>query len=149
MLGSLTYPILQFGTSRFLLAHADLFVSQALHNGTALGGITVVQTTDSSQSHQRLAALRAQPAYPVRIRGLQTGQTIDQTVSSSSICAALHSDQDWLQIRTLASYHVKVIISNTGDTGYALDASDTPSLLRDAQIAPRSFPAKILALLIV
>ena len=40
----MTTPILQFGTSRFLLAHVDLFVSQALAQqggaGQALGGIT-------------------------------------------------------------------------------------------------------------
>ncbi|WP_281032621.1 hypothetical protein [Phyllobacterium salinisoli] len=31
-------PILQFGTSRFLQAHADLFVSDALARGEAPGG---------------------------------------------------------------------------------------------------------------
>jgi len=43
-------PILQFGTGRFLQAHVDLFVSQALARGEALGGIAVVQTTSSVQS---------------------------------------------------------------------------------------------------
>jgi tagaturonate reductase len=38
-------PILQFGTSRFLQAHADLFIDEALRKGDALGRITVVQTT--------------------------------------------------------------------------------------------------------
>jgi tagaturonate reductase len=147
MLGSLTNPILQFGTSRFLLAHVDLFVSQALDRGTALGGITVVQTTASAQSTSRLAALGARSSYPVRIRGLQDGQPTDHTLSSFSIRGALHADQDWLEIRTLASYHVKVIVSNTGDAGYALNAADEPSLIGDVQLAPRSFPAKLLALL--
>ena len=61
-------PILQFGTSRFLLAHAALFVSEAMEAGQgqrqgqeqednqALGGITVVQTTDNPQSAARVAA---------------------------------------------------------------------------------------------
>ena len=30
-------PIVQFGTSRFLQAHADLFISQALKKGEAPG----------------------------------------------------------------------------------------------------------------
>ena len=47
-------PILQFGTSRFLQAHVDLFVSEALQRGEALGKITVVQTTSSPESRKRL-----------------------------------------------------------------------------------------------
>ena len=38
-------PILQFGTSRFLQAHADLFISEALARGEALGPVTVVQSS--------------------------------------------------------------------------------------------------------
>ena len=45
----MSYPILQFGTGRFLQAHVDLFVSEALAAGKALGRIAVVQTTDSSR----------------------------------------------------------------------------------------------------
>ena len=43
----LNRAILQFGTGRFLLAHVDLFVSEALAAGQAAGGILVVQTTRS------------------------------------------------------------------------------------------------------
>ena len=50
-------PILQFGTSRFLQAHADLFVSEAAQSGQALGNITIVQTTNSAQG-----AARSMPA---------------------------------------------------------------------------------------
>lgn len=35
-------PIVRFGTSRFLQAHADLFISEALKGGRAVGPITVV-----------------------------------------------------------------------------------------------------------
>ena len=31
----MTFPIIQFGTSRFLQAHVDLFVSEALGKGAA------------------------------------------------------------------------------------------------------------------
>ena len=37
--------IVQFGTSRFLQAHADLFVHEARAAGQAIGPITVVKTT--------------------------------------------------------------------------------------------------------
>ena len=46
-------PILQFGTSRFLQAHADLFVSEAAQAKQALGNITIVQTTNSAQGAAR------------------------------------------------------------------------------------------------
>ena len=35
------FPILQFGASRFLQAHVDLFVSEALPRGEAMGRIAV------------------------------------------------------------------------------------------------------------
>ena len=63
-------PILQFGTSRFLQAHADLFISQAMTQGSALGPVTVVQSSGDpsvaesffarwtawGEPHERLAA---------------------------------------------------------------------------------------------
>ena len=51
----MSFPILQFGTSRFLQAHVDLFVSEALARGEAGGKIAVVQTTASPDSRRRLA----------------------------------------------------------------------------------------------
>ena len=41
-------PIVQFGTSRFLQAHVDLFVSDARAEGQEAGPITVVQTSGSA-----------------------------------------------------------------------------------------------------
>ena len=67
---TLGQPILQFGTSRFLQAHVDLFVSEAMASGEALGGITVVQTTDSPASSARTQALAHGASYEVHVRGL-------------------------------------------------------------------------------
>jgi len=139
-------PILQFGTSRFLQAHADLFVHQALEQQQALGKITVVQTTGSAQSAQRLAAFNAPGGYPVRIRGIESGAVVDQEHCVTSITAGLHADHDWPAVRALAAGPVQVIVSNTGDRGYELSAQDGPELL-GAATPPRSFPAKLLDLL--
>src|ERR1700750_2357618 len=70
-LPTMSNPILQFGTSRFLQAHVDFFVSEAARRdpARALGKITVVQTTSSADSRARVEALRAAGRYPVRIRG--------------------------------------------------------------------------------
>ena len=38
----MAFPILQFGTSRFLQAHVDLFVSEALERGEAAGKIAFI-----------------------------------------------------------------------------------------------------------
>ncbi len=143
-------PIVQFGTSRFLQAHVDLFVSQALAEEAgashALGGITVVQTTSSAQSAARVAALANGAPYPVRVRGRQDGATIDQTLYGTAIRGALQAGTQWPEVRQ-AVLHAQVILSNTGDTGYALDVSDGPAMLALDGGVPASFPAKLLVLL--
>jgi len=142
--------ILQFGTSRFLQAHVDLFVSQALDRGEAgeaIGGITVVQTTRNPASAERVAALAAGGGYPVRIRGLRHGERVDETVTCRAVRQALQADADWSVLRDAVASDVRVIVSNTADRGYQLDEQDGPALLDDFSRAPRSFPAKLLVLL--
>src|ERR1700709_1205455 len=120
-------PILQFGTSRFLQAHVDLFVAEAARRepSKALGGITVVQSTSNAESRKRIDALRASGVYPVRIRGRQGDATINVTVQCDSISEALNAADDWLTLRERVRRDVKVIVSNTGDTGYASFAEDS------------------------
>jgi len=140
-------PILQFGSSRFLQAHVDLFVSQAMACGQALGGIAVVQTTASAASSRRIAALAATSSYPVQIRGLANGLEVDQHLTGQAIRAALQADRDWPQVRDAVCTEVQLIVSNTGDQGYLLDPADGPELLDSIRRVPRSFPAKLLVLL--
>jgi len=140
-------PILQFGTSRFLLAHADLFVSQALARGAALGSITIVQTTASAESAARVAALAGGAGYPVRVRGLRQGTLIDETLHGTAVRGALHADAHWAALRDAVAGPVRVILSNTGDRGYLLDPSDGVALIDVGAPVPRSFPAKLLVLL--
>src|ERR1700681_1580386 len=68
-------PIIQFGTSRFLQAHVDLFVSDARAAGQDVGPITVVQTTTDAGRAGRLAAFDGRP-IPVVIRGLESGRPV-------------------------------------------------------------------------
>lgn len=138
-------PILQFGTGRFLQAHVDLFVSQALAQGQALGGITVVQSTGSPQSSARAAALAQ--GYRVELRGMQRGQRVEENVPVDAVRAVWHADRDWARLRDAVASTVQVIVSNTADAGYVLDDSDTAALLRSPTTTPRSYPAKLVALL--
>ncbi|QEI07644.1 mannitol dehydrogenase family protein [Pigmentiphaga aceris] len=143
-------PILQFGTSRFLLAHVDLFVSEALAQGDAgkaLGGITLVQSTSNPASAARVAALAGGAGYPVRIRGLAGGERVDRTVQCTAVKEAVQADAQWPQLRQAFVHDVQVVVSNTADRGYQLDDSDNAALLADTSPAPRSFPAKLLVLL--
>ena len=65
-----TIPIVQFGTSRFLQAHADLFVSEAMARGEAIGPIAVVQSSGDPTRARRVSALAK--GYDVRLRGLRS-----------------------------------------------------------------------------
>lgn len=138
-------PILQFGTSRFLQAHADLFVSEAAQAGQALGNITIVQTTNSAQGAARVAAFREASGYPVRIRGWQDGAQVDDERRVHAVTQAWQTASDWPQVRA-AAVAARVILSNTGDSGYQLSAADHAGLI-DGDVAPQSFPAKLLVLL--
>jgi tagaturonate reductase len=140
-------PILQFGTSRFLQAHADLFVSEALAQGRALGGITVVQSTADPASTARTRAMAGAQGLPIVVRGLAGGRRIDQVVQCTSVREAFRASEDWAPIRERMRGPVRVVLSNTGDSGWALDPADAPGLLREDAAAPASFPAKLLVLL--
>jgi tagaturonate reductase len=140
-------PILQFGTSRFLLAHVALFVSEALARGEAIGGISVVQTTASPASRARIAALAEQDSYPVHIRGRENGGVVDRVVECRAIRDAWVADQHWAEIRRAVVEDVRVIVSNTADAGYQLDQRDSVDLLANDAWVPHSYPAKLLVLL--
>ena len=143
----MSQPILQFGSSRFLQAHVDLFVSQALAREQAVGGIMVVQTTGNAASSRRIAALASQPSYPVQIRGLAGGVEVNQLLTGAAIRAAVHAQTDWPLVLRAICTTVQLIVSNTGDQGYLLDPHDTPVLLAEPERVPNSFPAKLLVLL--
>ncbi|WDZ76559.1 mannitol dehydrogenase family protein [Ensifer adhaerens] len=137
----MTTPIVQFGTSRFLQAHADLFVGEALKTGQALGPLTVVQTTGSSERSGRLAALARPEGFPVIIRGIQGGKRIDTTQRVTSVARALSTAENWSEVQAIVAEEAEILISNTGDTGFRVGDDD---LTTDV---PRSFPGKLLLLL--
>jgi len=134
-------PIVQFGTSRFLQAHADLFISEALEAGNAIGKITIVQTTGSAERAGRLNALAAPEGFPVIIRGLADGVEIDRRQQVTSVARALSTASDWQDVQRIVAEEAEILISNTGDTGY-----DVESGKPDTEIPP-SFPGKLLLLL--
>jgi tagaturonate reductase len=137
-------PILQFGTSRFLQAHADLFVSEAMKRGEALGPITVVQTTGSSERSGRLAALAMPEGFPVHIKGKKDGRVIDEIIRVTSVRRALSALAQWDEVESVFAGEVKLVICNTADKGYDIsqEADTMP------QRVPASFPGKLAKLLL-
>jgi tagaturonate reductase len=136
-------PILQFGTSRFLQAHADLFISEAIARGEAIGGITIVQTTSSSERSHRLAALAAPAGFPIHVRGKKDGAVVDAVTNVTSVKRALSANHAWDETARIFADEAKVIICNTADKGYDIsaEAKTFPSGV------PVSFPGKLTKLL--
>jgi tagaturonate reductase len=138
-------PILQFGTSRFLQAHADLFISEALPRAAAIGGITIVQTTASAERAHRLAALAAPGGFPVHVRGKKNGAVVDGITVVQSVKRALSVHDAWDETARIFAEEARVILCNTADKGYDIAAEDDgfPTGL------PVSFPGKLTKLLLV
>jgi len=138
-MSSIPETILQFGAGRFLQAFADLFIHQA-NQREPVGRVVIVQSTGDD----RAGGLNRQGGkYHVIVRGLVDGAVVDRVETVESVSRALVAGTQWDEVRALArSPHLRVILSNTTEAGYALDAADRP-----ADAPPRSFPAKLLAVL--
>ena len=138
--------ILQFGTSRFLQAHAALFAHEARLAGQAVDDIAVVKTTPGAERAERLAGFSDPAGYDVIIRGRRDGNDVDETVRVTSVKQGLHAARDWDRLIDIAAGPLQWVISNTGDSGYAVaDGERRPQSLD--HVAPGSFPAMLVALL--
>ncbi len=138
----MTFPIIQFGTSRFLQAHVDLFVSAALTKGEAMGRIVAVQTTLNPESRKRIAAFTEGRPYVVEIKGIASGVVVNERVVVSSVGGGVDANERLDEVERLFNA-ARCMVSNTADRGYETDAADRP----DSR-PPRSFPAKLSKLLI-
>ena len=140
-------PIIQFGTSRFLQAHVDLFVHEAAKVGEAAGPITVVASSGSAQGRARLVALADWGGYPVLVRGLQDGRPVEWETRVRSIRRALDTEADWRELTRVFLQEAKFVISNTTERGFEVPSDFALDLSVPADRAPPGYPAKLLALL--
>ena len=128
--------ILQFGAGNFLRAFVDLFVSQ-----TGFDEIVVVQSTGVERAE---ALNAAKGRYHVAVQGFADGRVIDETEEVGSIKKALHAGTQWSEVLEIArSPELRWIVSNTTETGFALDEADVENVG-----IPQSYPAKLLAVLL-
>jgi tagaturonate reductase len=134
-------PIVQFGTSRFLQAHVDLFVSDAMRQGQDVGPIAVVQTSGSAERAGRLAAFDGRP-IPILVRGLEDGRPVERTEQTTAIVRGLSAAADWPEVERIVVEDARYLVSNTGDGGWRM--ADDETIGADV---PVSFPAKLTRLL--
>lgn len=137
--------ILQFGTSRFLQAHVDLFAEEAREAGQDVPPIVIVQTTSDPERARRLAGFADPAGFPVILRGLRDGAPYERTVMVRSVREGLSAAQDWTRLTGIAEQAVTHIVSNTGDSGYRVpDGDRTPPAPGDV---PASFGGMLTELL--
>lgn len=142
----MTGRIIQFGTSRFLQAHVDLFAHEAKQAGQPVGPITVVQASNSGDRAGRVAAFGRSEGYPVIIRGIENGAKTERRIDVLSVDQGLSAMRDWDALSAHFAGEADFVVSNMGDTGYDVPASERgPALLAGA--VPLSFPGKLTALL--
>ncbi len=133
-------PIIQFGTSRFLQAHADLFISDAMRAGQDLGPVAVVQTSGSAARAGRLAAFDGRP-LPILVRGMENGETVERTEYTTCLVRGLSAADSWDEVERIF-VEADHALSNTGDSGFQMPENET---IDDG--VPVSFPAKLTKLL--
>ncbi len=137
-----TFPetVLQFGAGNFLRAFADLFLHQANEQGQNIGRVVVVQSTGDGRAN---LLNRQGGRYHVVVRGLENGRAVDRVEECASISRALFANSQWADVIAVAtSPELRFILSNTTESGYALDPADWTE-----GAPPRSFPAKLTAVL--
>ncbi len=135
--------VVQFGTSRFLQAHVDLFLHQARADGQQVPDIVVVQSSGAADRAGRVAAFGARGGFPVIVRGLEDGQPVDRTTMVTSVRQGLSTANDWPEIRRIFVDEARFVVSNTGDRGY--DIAGPVDLA--GQVPDASFPGKLAQLL--
>jgi tagaturonate reductase len=140
--------ILQFGTSRFLQAHADLFVHQARRAGQDIGPITIVKTTKGGVRNARVRAFGDPAGFPIHIRGFQKGRVVDETLRVTCVERALDAHEQWAEITRIFADEIEIVFSNVGDDGYRINFEEEAQR-PTTDDAPRSFPAKLLSLLLL
>jgi tagaturonate reductase len=143
----MTKRILQFGTSRFLQAHVDLFVHEAREQGQDIGPITIVKTTLGGPRDNRTEAFGGTSGFPVKLKGYANGNLVDETIAVKSVGGALDANKEWQRLIEVFAHQTEIVVSNVGDSGYAVSTEDQLRPALRGQV-PVSYPAKMLMLLI-
>jgi len=128
--------ILQFGTGRFVRGFFDPMVKPER-------SVTVIQSRPNASGANDINL--AKQGYHVWVRGIEDGQTIERLEVIRSLGQGLSASSQWQEVLALASDPAySLIVSNTTEKGLILDPQDNGST-NWMQVAPASFPARVLA----
>ncbi|TDN38163.1 tagaturonate reductase [Hymenobacter sp. UV11] len=138
---SLPEKVLQFGTGVLLRGLPDFLIDQANRQGIFNGRVVVVKSTDGGDA---TAFARQDNLYTVCVRGVEDGQSVSQNVVCAGISRVLSAKSQWAEVLQVAtSPELQIVLSNTTEVGIVLDETD------DVRATPpRSFPGKLLAVLL-
>jgi tagaturonate reductase len=133
--------VLQFGTGVLLRGLPDFLIDQANRQGVFNGRVVVVKSTDGGDA---AAFARQNNLYTVCVRGVKDEQLISQNVVCGSLSRVLSAKSEWAAVLAFAaSPDLQIVLSNTTEVGIVLDEAD------DVRATPpRSFPGKLLAVLL-
>lgn len=130
---------LQFGTSRFLQAHADLIISES----GLQRAICVVQSSGSAATADRLKHLDNPAGYPVRIQGQTNGTVVDHETVITSVGKTLSTHDNWDAVIEQGKT-CQFILSNVSEAGYHPRPADARPVFDNSM----SFVAKLTLLLL-
>jgi tagaturonate reductase len=133
--------VIQFGTGVLLRGLVDYSINNANSQNVFNGGVVQIKST-SSQTND--AFYEQDNLYTVAIRGMKNGKLYEQYELNSAISQTINANTHWQDVLQLAQdEHINIIVSNTTEAGIVLDVNDSIT-----KTPPRSYPAKLLALLL-
>jgi tagaturonate reductase len=134
--------VLQFGTGVLLRGLPDFLIDQANRQGLFNGRVVVVKSTDGGGD--AAAFERQDNLYTVCVRGIEDEVPVSQDVVCASLSRVLSAKSQWAEVLAFAaSPDLQIVLSNTTEVGIVLDETD------DVRATPpRSFPGKLLAVLL-
>lgn len=139
----MTTPIIQFGTSKFLQAHADCL----FHEAGLEDAVTVVASSGGAAGENRLQGFNNRRGFPIQIRGLENGKVVKSEVQVQSVAQGVSCSHDWADIQQLAVENADYIISNTTESGFDVPQGLVLDLSDISLTPPPTYPAKLLSLL--
>lgn len=136
---SLPEKVIQFGTGVLLRGLPDFFINKANQKGIFNGRVVVVKSTNQGSSD---AFKDQNNLFSHRIRGIENGKQVDETVINTAISRTLNAKDEWTEILSCArNPEIKIAISNTTEVGIQLVEDDIFAS------PPSSFPGKLTAYL--
>ncbi|MBR5347821.1 MAG: tagaturonate reductase [Lachnospiraceae bacterium] len=132
--------IIQFGEGGFLRSFVDVFIHKMNEQGLYDGKVVVVQPIPKGL----IPVINEQGGvYHQFLRGIDNGEVVDECIEVHSIARGVDPYTDYAAYLALAKNpDMHIIISNTTEAGIEYLGTES---LQDAP--PRSFPAKLTALL--